>query len=171
MPNDAGETQKGSTNTCPYIMTQPLMHGNYVATYRCTLDQAAFSTYSGVLPMKPSIVIVEDEVNIANAEKLILQAEYDVHLAHDGEEGLRLIKEVKPTLVVLDLMLPKMSGVEICKQIRADAALKGTKVVMVTAKNEDRDEQEGMDTGADDYIMKPFEPVELRHVVNQVLKE
>jgi len=121
--------------------------------------------------MKKSIVIVEDEVNIANAEKLILDDDFEVHLAHDGEEGLKKIKEVRPHLVVLDLMLPKMHGIDVCKSIRADSNLKSTKIVMVTAKNEDQDEVQGMDVGADDYIMKPFEPVELMHVVNQVLKK
>jgi DNA-binding response OmpR family regulator len=121
--------------------------------------------------MKKSIVIIEDEVNIANAEKLILEGDFKVHLAHDGEDGLKKVKEVRPDLVVLDLMLPKMHGVDVCKNIRSDKALSSTKIVMVTAKNEERDEIEGMDIGADDYIMKPFEPVELLHVVNQVLKE
>ncbi len=119
--------------------------------------------------MKRSIVIVEDEVNIANAEKLILQSDFDVHMAHDGEEGLRLIKKLRPDAVVLDLMLPKMSGIEICKRIRNDKQIGSTKIVMVTAKNEDRDEMKGMTFGADDYIMKPFEPMELRHVISQVL--
>lgn len=118
--------------------------------------------------MKKSIVIVEDEVNIANAEKLILQSDFNVHLAHDGEEGLRLIRKLKPDAVLLDLMLPKMSGVEVCKRIRKDKQLGSTKIVMVTAKNEERDEIKGMHVGADDYIMKPFEPIELRHVINQV---
>lgn len=118
--------------------------------------------------MKKSIVIVEDEVNIANAEKLILQSDFTVHLAHDGEEGLRLIRKLKPDAVVLDLMLPKMSGVEVCKRIRKDKQLGSTKIVMVTAKNEERDEMKGMHVGADDYIMKPFEPDELRHVINQM---
>lgn len=121
--------------------------------------------------MRKSIVIVEDEVNIANAERLILQSDFNVHLAHDGEEGLRLIKKLRPDAVVLDLMLPKMSGFEICKRIRKDNQLASTKVVMVTAKSEDRDEMKGMDYGADDYIMKPFEPVELRHVINQMLDQ
>ena len=121
--------------------------------------------------MRKSIVIIEDEVNIANAEKLILQADFNIHLAHDGEEGLRLIKKIKPHAVVLDLMLPKMSGFDICKRIKKDNQLSSTKVVMVTAKSEDRDELKGMEYGADDYIMKPFEPAELRHVINQMLDQ
>ncbi len=121
--------------------------------------------------MKKSIVIIEDEVNIANAEKLILDSDFKVHLAHDGEEGLKKVKEVRPDLVILDLMLPKMHGLDVCKSIRSSSELKATKIVMVTARNEDRDEIDGMDIGADDYIMKPFEPIELLHVINQVLKD
>ena len=100
--------------------------------------------------MKKSIVIIEDEVNIANAEKLILDDEFKVHMAHDGEEGLKKVKEVRPDLVVLDLMLPKMHGLDVCKSIRSSKELSSTKIVMVTAKTEDRDEIEGMDVGADD---------------------
>ena len=119
--------------------------------------------------MKKSIVIVEDDVNIAKAEALILQSEFDVHLAHDGEDGHSLIKKVKPHAVVLDLMLPKLHGYELCKRIKADPELCATKIVMVTAKNEEKDEAEGMNLGADDYIMKPFEAAELKHVIKQVL--
>ena len=121
--------------------------------------------------MKKSIVIIEDDVNIARAEELILQNNFDVHVAHDGEQGLNLIKEKKPDIVVLDLMLPKLHGFEVCKRIRQDSDITKTKIVMVTAKNEERDEARGMNLGADDYIMKPFEPIELMHVVNQVLKQ
>ncbi len=119
--------------------------------------------------MKKSVVIIEDEVNIAKAEELILQEEYDVHLAHDGEEGLAKIREVKPDVVVLDWMLPKVSGVDVLKALREDPSTTKTKVVMVTAKNQQEDEDTGMDAGADDYIMKPFEPIELMHVINQML--
>ncbi len=118
--------------------------------------------------MKKTIVIAEDEKPIAEAQKLILGKEYAVHLAHDGETALQLIQRVRPDLVVLDLMLPKMGGVDICRQIRASQELRHTKVVMVTAKNTRQDELRGLGVGADDYIMKPFEPLELLHVVHQV---
>ncbi|MBT4540506.1 response regulator [Candidatus Woesearchaeota archaeon] len=121
--------------------------------------------------MKKSIVIVEDDINIAKAEALILQKDFNVHLAHDGETGHALVKEVKPDLVILDLMLPKLHGYEVCKKIKEDPELVETKVIMVTAKNENKDEIQGLDIGADDYIMKPFEGTELKHVVNQVLNK
>lgn len=121
--------------------------------------------------MKPTIVIVEDDADIALAQKMVLDEHYDVHVAHDGEAGLSLIKERQPTLAILDVMMPKMDGFELCQRIRKDEALADTKVVMVTAKNQERDEAEGMELGADDYIMKPFEDVELLHVVKQVLQQ
>lgn len=119
---------------------------------------------------KRSLVIVEDDESIALAERLILQEQFTVHVARDGEEGLALVKKHKPHAVVLDIMMPKLSGFEVCKRIREDASIKNTKVVMVTAKDQQRDESRGLESGADDYIMKPFEPAELLHVVNQVLK-
>lgn len=119
---------------------------------------------------KKSLVIVEDDESIALAERLILQEQFNVHVARDGEEGLALVRKHKPHAVVLDIMMPKLSGFEVCKRIREDASIKNTKVVMVTAKDQQRDESKGLDSGADDYIMKPFEPAELLHVVNQVLK-
>lgn len=119
---------------------------------------------------KRSLVIVEDDESIALAERLILQEHFNVHVARDGEEGLALVRKHKPHAVVLDVMMPKLSGFEVCKRIREDASIKNTKVVMVTAKDQQRDESKGLESGADDYIMKPFEPTELLHVVNQVLK-
>ena len=119
--------------------------------------------------MKKNIVIVEDEENIARAQELILSEQFIVHVAKDGESGLAKIKEIKPDLVVLDLMLPKMNGIDICKEIKSNIDLKDIKVVMVTAKNRPADELKGLDTGADDYIMKPFEADELKHVINQIL--
>ena len=121
--------------------------------------------------MKKNILVIEDDENIAKAHKIILQDQFNVHIAKDGKEGLQKAKALKPQLVILDLMLPKINGLEVCKSIRADKALSSTKIVMVTAKDQARDELEGMETGADDYITKPFEPDELKHVVEQVLNE
>ena len=119
---------------------------------------------------KKTIVIVEDEKAIADAERLILEDEFMVHLAHDGEQAVSTINRIKPDIVVLDLMLPKLNGLEICKKIRENKDLSHTKIVMVTAKNTTQDEMRGLGVGADDYIMKPFEPHELLHVTRQVLK-
>jgi two-component system alkaline phosphatase synthesis response regulator PhoP len=120
--------------------------------------------------MKKDILIIEDEPNIAQAQALILEDSFNIHHAEDGEEGFKKAKEIKPDLIILDLMLPKINGYNLCSMIREDKDLKDTKIVMVTARNQDKDEEKGMDMGADDYIMKPFEADELLHVINQVLK-
>ncbi|MFH1916472.1 MAG: response regulator [Nanoarchaeota archaeon] len=119
---------------------------------------------------KKKLLIIEDERHIAEAERIILENAYDVHMVHDGLEGLHKAIEMQPDIIVLDIMLPNMNGFEVCKNLRSNKSLNKTKIVMVTAKDQDRDEIMGMELGADDYIMKPFEADELMHVVNQVLK-
>ncbi len=120
---------------------------------------------------KKDVLIIEDEPHIAEAEAIILKEDFNVHHALDGEEGLKLAKKIKPALIILDLMLPTRGGYDLCFNIRQDKDLKDTKIVMVTAKNQDIDEDKGMLVGADDYLMKPFEPEELIHIVNQVMSE
>lgn len=121
--------------------------------------------------MKKKALIIEDEQNIANAQALILGDKFEVHHAFDGDEGIKKARKLKPHLIILDLMIPKRNGYEVCFHLRQDKALKGTKILMVTAKNQELDEEKGMFIGADDYIMKPFSPEELLHVVEQVMKE
>ena len=105
--------------------------------------------------MKKKVLIIEDDPNIAEAERLILEGEFEGFMASDGSSGLSLCKEIMPDLIVLDVMLPKLSGFEVCKMLRDGGYDK--KIVMVTAKTEPRNEIFGMDLGADDYIMKPFD--------------
>lgn len=121
--------------------------------------------------MKKSVLIIEDEKHIADAQSLILEEHYRVHHAPDGAKGVDMANKLKPDVVILDIMLPKMSGYEVCRKIRSNAELKDTKIVMVTAKNQQIDETTGMGIGADDYIMKPFEADELKHVIEQVLSQ
>ena len=118
---------------------------------------------------KRTVLIIEDQDAIAEAERIILQDQYNVHLASDGLEGLKKARAIKPDAVVLDIMMPHVDGFEVCKQIREDPSLSHVKIVMVTSKNREHDEQKGMGIGADDYIMKPFEPVELLHDLKQML--
>lgn len=117
------------------------------------------------------VLIIEDEEPIAEAEKIILQDQFKVFVARTGSEGFNMAKKIRPDVIILDIMLPQISGYELCQKFREDKNLSNTKIVMVTAKGEEADENLGMDLGADDYIMKPFEPDELTYVVNQVLKK
>jgi len=119
--------------------------------------------------MKLKVLIVEDEKNIAEAEALILKKEYETRIVIDGSKAVAEAESFRPDVILLDIMLPGKSGFEICNDLRRHPQLRNSKIVIVTAKNQDRDEAQGMNLGADDYIMKPFEPDELRHVVHQVL--
>ena len=116
------------------------------------------------------VLIIEDEPNIAEAEKLILNDHFNVHIAEDGENGLKLAKKLKPDLIILDLMLPKRGGYDICFHLRQDDELKNVKVLMVTAKNQPVDKDKGLLVGTDGYLTKPFEAEELLNRVRTLIK-
>ncbi len=121
--------------------------------------------------MTPYILVVEDEDALATLLKYNLDKEgHRVVVAADGEEALMIIDERQPDLVVLDWMLPKVSGIEVCRRLRAKAETKNLPVIMLTARGEESDRVRGLDTGADDYIVKPFSMSELAARVRAVLR-
>jgi two-component system, OmpR family, phosphate regulon response regulator PhoB len=106
---------------------------------------------------KPTILVVEDEAALLALLRYNLERQgFHVEEATDGQEALLRIAEAKPDLVLLDWMLPAMSGIEVCRQIRRRPATRDLPVIMVTARTEDQDAVRALDTGADDYIAKPF---------------
>ena len=108
-------------------------------------------------PRKPLVLVVEDDASIATLLRYNLEKQgYRVAEATDGQEALTLIQEQQPDLVLLDWMLPSLSGIEVCRQIRRRPATRDLPVIMVTARTEDQDAVRGLNTGADDYITKPF---------------
>src|SRR5579885_1599960 len=112
--------------------------------------------------MKPRILIVEDEAPLVTMLRYNLEREgFDVDEATDGEEALLRIAEHRPDAVLLDWMLPLVSGLEVCRQIRRAPATRSLPVIMLTAKGEEADRIRGLDSGADDYVVKPFSPSEL----------
>lgn len=118
-----------------------------------------------------SILIVEDEKDILNLISYNLEREgYRTYRAETGEAGLRLAKEQQPDLVVLDLMLPGLNGIEICKRMKADQNLQETPILMLTAKTQDADVVTGLDAGADDYVTKPFSPKVLTARIRALLR-
>ena len=118
---------------------------------------------------KKSVLIIEDEENIANAQKMILEDEFNVSVAYDGETGLEKMKKLRPDLIVLDLMLPNRGGYDVCFSMRQDPNLKDTKVLMVTALNQPIDKDKGVMVGTDEYLTKPFEPEQLLSAVRKLL--
>ena len=112
--------------------------------------------------MKPLVLIVEDEAALVTMLRYNLEKEgFAVCVAADGEEALIQIAERKPEVVLLDWMLPLVSGIEVCRQIRRAPASRTLPIIMLTARGEEGDRVRGLNSGADDYVVKPFSPTEL----------
>lgn len=121
--------------------------------------------------MKPRILIVEDEAALVTLLRYNLEREgFEVFEARDGDEALVLADENPPDLILLDWMLPLTSGIEVCRQVRRRPELRNTPVIMLTARGEEADKIRGLDSGADDYVTKPFSPAELLARVRALLR-
>lgn len=117
------------------------------------------------------VLVADDESEILDLLSLTLEDDerYSVITARDGEEALRLCREERPELVILDVQMPKMDGVSVCKNIRQDASISGMKVVMLTALSQESEIDRALVAGADDYMTKPFSPTALHMKVLQAL--
>lgn len=121
--------------------------------------------------MKPLVLVVEDEAALVTLLRYNLEREgYRVIEAGDGEEALVLTEEETPDIVLLDWMLPLMSGIEVCRRIRRTPAGRDLPIIMLTAKGEEGDKVRGLESGADDYVTKPFSPAELIARMRAVLR-
>ncbi len=121
--------------------------------------------------VRPFILIVEDEPALVTMLRYNLEAEgFRVEEAADGEEALIKIAEEAPDLILLDWMLPRLSGIEVCRQLRRRPEGRNLPIIMVTARGEEADRVRGLDVGADDYIAKPFSPKELLARIRAVLR-
>ncbi len=110
----------------------------------------------------PCVLIVEDEGAQREVLKYNLEAEgFGVVVAETGDEALLLVREEQPDLIVLDWMLPNVSGIEICRQVKADPQTRAIPIIMLSARSEETDRVRGLETGADDYVVKPYSVVEL----------
>lgn len=121
--------------------------------------------------IKPSVLIVEDDQSIVTLLQYTLEKEgYEVRTTDDGEEALLLADERKPDLIILDWMLPGLSGIQICDRFRKSAETSKIPIIMLSARGEEGDRIEGLDRGADDYLTKPFSPKELMSRINAVFR-
>ncbi len=120
--------------------------------------------------MNKKILIADDEPNIVTAVEFLLQRNgYEVHVARNGEEALKLVEDCNPDLVLLDVMMPGRSGYEVCKRIRERADWRHIKIIMLSAKGRDAEVNKGLAIGADLYITKPFSTQELVAKINGLL--
>ena len=121
--------------------------------------------------MKPYILVVEDEAPLLTLLRYNLEeAGFEVGEARDGEDALISVRERCPDLIVLDWMLPAVSGIEVCRQLRRRGETRDVPVIMLTAKSEETDRIRGLDSGADDYLTKPFSPRELVARIRAVMR-
>jgi DNA-binding response OmpR family regulator len=132
------------------------------------IDTIAPDSWKGTSRMGSTVLIVDDDPDTTRLVGLYLGRDgHKVLVAADGVEGLRLAREAQPDLVVLDLMLPRLNGMEVCRALRDESAVP---IVMLTARVEEEERLAGLDLGADDYVTKPFSPRELAARVRAVLR-
>lgn len=116
------------------------------------------------------LLIADDEPGVRRLVRMTLESEsYEILEACDGAEALAMAREHKPALVFLDVMMPEMSGVEVCEELKSDPATSSITIIMLTAKAQEADRETGSGAGADDYFTKPFSPLALLTKVDEVL--
>ena len=111
---------------------------------------------------KPCVLIVDDDLAVLRMMEYIFdRADYEVHLAASGPEALSKVNETKPDLIILDVMMPDVNGLEVCQRLRAEPASAHLPIIMLSAKDQLEDKVNGFEAGADDYVAKPVDPEEL----------
>lgn len=121
-------------------------------------------------PVAPTVLLVEDDPVILRLLEVNFELEgYRVFVAHDGAEGLDAVRAERPDVVISDIMMPNVSGIELLETLKADPATASIPVILLSAKAQTGDLKAGMDAGADDYVTKPFEPLDLIDRVNALL--
>jgi len=122
--------------------------------------------------MSKTILIVDDEAYIVTSLEYVMQsAGFEVAVAYDGVEALEKVAETVPALVILDLMMPKLDGFEVCEKIRENPLWKDIRIIILTAKGRDTERKKGMSLGADDYMTKPFSTRDILNRVKELLAE
>lgn len=121
--------------------------------------------------IRPSVLVVEDDDAIVTLLQYTLEKQgYEVRITDDGEEAIWMVEERKPDLVLLDWMLPGLTGIEVCNRLRRNEQTSKIPIIMISARGEEGDKIEGLDRGADDYLVKPFSPKELVSRINAVFR-
>lgn len=120
---------------------------------------------------RPYALVVEDELALVELVRYNLEKDgYEVDVARDGEDAILMVEERQPDIILLDWMLPKLAGIEVCRRLRSKSTTRNIPIIMLTAKTEEGDRIRGLDTGADDYMTKPFSMVELTARIRAVLR-
>ena len=117
------------------------------------------------------VLIVEDQADIRKLIRMTLEFEnYEIHEASDGSFGLRMAQAIRPDVMLLDVMMPgELDGLQVCQRIKSDPTMGGVKVVLLTARGQQKDRESGEQAGADEYLVKPFSPLQLIETLEQLL--
>jgi DNA-binding response OmpR family regulator len=116
------------------------------------------------------ILVVDDEPNVIKSLTFVLRKEgYDVSSAANGEDAMTKIRESKPNLMFLDVMMPKKNGYEVCQEVKSDSSLSDIHIIMLTAKGQEADREKGLNAGADEFMTKPFSPMVVVDKVKELL--
>ncbi len=121
--------------------------------------------------IKGRILVVEDESELSEAVKIQFEKKgFEILTASDGYEGLKIAREGKPGLIILDLMLPRLDGLKVCRMLKFDNMFRSIPIIILTAKAEEKDREMCLDAGADAYMVKPFSWEEMTEKINELLK-
>ena len=116
------------------------------------------------------ILLVDDEPNVVKSLAFVLRKEgYDVSSASNGEDAMTMIQESKPSLMFLDVMMPRKNGYEVCQEVKNNSALSDIHIIMLTAKGQEADKEKGLNAGADEFMTKPFSPMVVVDRVKELL--
>ncbi len=122
--------------------------------------------------MAKKVLVCDDEPYIVESVSYVVRkAGFEVVVAEDGEEALEMGRKEKPDLIFLDIMMPKVTGYEVCRQLKEDPSTRGAYIVMLTARGQEEDERKALDMGADEFMTKPFSPRKMRAKLLKILAE
>ena len=122
--------------------------------------------------MAKKVLVCDDEPYIVESVSYVVRkAGFEVVVAEDGEEALEMGRKEKPDLIFLDIMMPKVTGYEVCRQLKEDPATRNTYIVMLTARGQEEDERKALDMGADEFMTKPFSPRKMRAKLLKILAD
>ena len=117
------------------------------------------------------VMIVDDDPHVVKSLSFVLNKEgFNIRITSDGEEALAKIRESKPSLMLLDVMMPKKNGYEVCQEVKGDPDLSDIYIIMLTAKGQEADRDEGLNMGADEFMTKPFSPMKIVERVREILE-
>lgn len=164
---------KGTHPSMTALRNEPTFYGHDNTSNQTVLENKnrPKSSTKNLLTDLPSLLIIEDNKDLRNYIETLLTSEYNLAFANDGEDGLEKAFDIVPDLIVSDIMMPNMDGIELCKNLKADARTSHIPLILLTAKGGVNEKLEGLETGADEYITKPFDASILRARIVNILKQ